>query len=558
MPASAIPGIIDFQDALRGPVGYDLVSLLKDCYIAWPRERVVQLGARLSRAPAQPQGGAGRRERRASSCAGSTSSACSGTSRCSASSAACGIATARPAIWPTCRARSTTCATPARATRSLRISRAFSSSAWFPRCRAPTPRWPPAAARRRAGMKAMVLAAGRGERMRPLTDTLPKPLLSVGGRPLIAWHLAALARAGIREVVINLSWLGEKLRAALGDGRGYGVRITYSDEGPVPLETGGGIFSALPLLGPGPVPGGERRYLDGHRLRRARAWSRRRSRTWCSSPTRAPPARGFRARGRSGRRPRARERFTYSGVGVYRPEFFAGCAAGRFPLLPLLNRAIAARRLRGELHRRRVVRRGHAGAAGEPGRAPAWVTMSAHVEPQGHPGRGRGRAAAQRREIRYASRVYGYPRRHQGRAARARRGRRCASPRGCGPAPRAARASRACARWCKEHRLATVCEEAKCPNIGECWNAGTATIMLMGAVCTRACRFCSVDTGNPHGWLDRGGAGERRAHGRADEAQLRRADLGRSRRPARRRRGALRGLRARDQAPQSRTPRSRR
>ena len=69
-------------------------------------------------------------------------------------------------------------------------------------------------------MKAMVLAAGRGERMRPLTDTLPKPLLSVGGRPLIAWHLAALARAGIREVVINLSWLGEKLRAALGDGRG--------------------------------------------------------------------------------------------------------------------------------------------------------------------------------------------------------------------------------------------------------------------------------------------------------------------------------------------------
>src|SRR5688500_9443964 len=101
-------------------------------------------------------------------------------------------------------------------------------------------------------MKAMVLAAGRGERMRPLTDTTPKPLLSVGDKPLIVWHLESLRRAGIHDVVINLSWLGERIRAALGDGSRCGVRIQYSDEGPEALETAGGIFNALPLLGEEP------------------------------------------------------------------------------------------------------------------------------------------------------------------------------------------------------------------------------------------------------------------------------------------------------------------
>src|SRR5207245_2235578 len=109
-------------------------------------------------------------------------------------------------------------------------------------------------ARRHGGarMKALLLAAGRGERMRPITDSLPKPLVPVAGKPLIAWHLAALARANFREVVINTSWLAQALHAALGDGSAYGVSITWSDEGPVPLETGGGIFRAVPLLGPGP------------------------------------------------------------------------------------------------------------------------------------------------------------------------------------------------------------------------------------------------------------------------------------------------------------------
>src|SRR5262245_49168900 len=101
-------------------------------------------------------------------------------------------------------------------------------------------------------MKAMVLAAGRGERLRPITDTLPKPLALVGGKPLIVYHLEALARAGVRDVVINLSWLPDKIRSALGDGSRYGVHITYTDEGPVALETGGGIFNAIQHLGPRP------------------------------------------------------------------------------------------------------------------------------------------------------------------------------------------------------------------------------------------------------------------------------------------------------------------
>ena len=98
----------------------------------------------------------------------------------------------------------------------------------------------------------MILAAGRGERMRPLTDAQPKPLLKVGGRALIEYHIEALVRAGIRELVVNLAWKGGAIRDFLGDGSTYGVKVSYSDEGPDALETGGGIHHALPLLGPDP------------------------------------------------------------------------------------------------------------------------------------------------------------------------------------------------------------------------------------------------------------------------------------------------------------------
>lgn len=100
-------------------------------------------------------------------------------------------------------------------------------------------------------MKAMILAAGLGQRMRPLTDKLPKPLLSVGGKPLLQYHFEALARAGVTETIINLAYLGEKIRAFAGQGDQFGLRIRYAEE-PEPLETGGALFNALDLLGSQP------------------------------------------------------------------------------------------------------------------------------------------------------------------------------------------------------------------------------------------------------------------------------------------------------------------
>lgn len=198
-------------------------------------------------------------------------------------------------------------------------------------------------------MKAMLLAAGRGERMRPLTDHTPKPLLVAGGKPLIAWHLEALARAGVTEVIINLSWLGAQIRAAVGDGGSFGVRVQYSEEGSPPLETGGGIFHALPLLGPGPflvVNGDTFTDIDVRALRLAAGADA------CLVLVPNPPQhpRGdFDLAGQRivGREPRP---FTYSGIGIFSPTLFAGCTGGRFPLLPLFQRAMAAGRLQGQRH----------------------------------------------------------------------------------------------------------------------------------------------------------------------------------------------------------------
>ena len=111
-------------------------------------------------------------------------------------------------------------------------------------------------------MKAMILAAGRGERMRPLTDTTPKPLLDVAGKPLIGWHLCRLKQAGFTEVVINHAWLGRQIEDVLGDGSSYGVNIAYSPEPEGGLETAGGIARALPLLGECPVFGCQWRCAD--------------------------------------------------------------------------------------------------------------------------------------------------------------------------------------------------------------------------------------------------------------------------------------------------------
>jgi N-acetyl-alpha-D-muramate 1-phosphate uridylyltransferase len=196
-------------------------------------------------------------------------------------------------------------------------------------------------------MKAMVLAAGRGERLRPLTDHTPKPLLEVRGQALIAWHLQALARAGVREAVINLAWQGEQLRAALGSGARFGLHISYSEEPAGALEVGGGIFHALPLLGTEPflvVNGDTYTELDFARLAiGARALAHL---VLVPNPAHHPQG-DFALRG-AAVATTGEPRLTYSGIGVFRPELFAGCSPGRFPLLPLLRAAIAAERLSGE------------------------------------------------------------------------------------------------------------------------------------------------------------------------------------------------------------------
>lgn len=198
-------------------------------------------------------------------------------------------------------------------------------------------------------MRAMVLAAGRGERLRPLTDQTPKPLLMVRGKPLIIWHLEALARAGVRDVVINLAWLGAMIRAAVGGGERFGLRVQYSAEPEGALETGGGIFQALPLLGEAPfmlVNGDIYTDLDLARLRIAPGALAHL--VLVPNPEHHP--RGDFALQRGELLETGDPRYTYAGIGIYRPELFATCAPGRFPLLPLLRAAIAARRLHGELY----------------------------------------------------------------------------------------------------------------------------------------------------------------------------------------------------------------
>ena len=201
-------------------------------------------------------------------------------------------------------------------------------------------------------MRAMVLAAGRGERMRPLSDRTPKPLLCVGGKPLIGHLLERLMRAGVRDVVINLSWLGGQIRQALGDGAAYGVRILYSEEGPVPLETGGGILHALPLLGAEPflvVSADIWTDFDFGRLARGAGAALDAADAHIVLVPNPPyhPRGDFELDGdrvTDG----AAERLTYANFGLYRRDLFADCTPGRFPLVALLRRAIAAGRLRGE------------------------------------------------------------------------------------------------------------------------------------------------------------------------------------------------------------------
>ncbi|CAB3817301.1 mannose-1-phosphate guanylyltransferase [Achromobacter xylosoxidans] len=203
-------------------------------------------------------------------------------------------------------------------------------------------------------MRAMILAAGRGERMRPLTDRLPKPLLPVGGKPLIAWHLERLAAAGFHEVVINHAWLGHEIERALGDGAAFGLRIRYSPEDTA-LETAGGIAQALPLLGPDPflVINGDI-WCDWHPAAApALAATLPAGGAWLLLVDNPPqhPAGDF-VLGRDGRvADEGEPRLTFSGIGVYHPMLFADVARGSAArLAPLLRQAMARDRVRGARH----------------------------------------------------------------------------------------------------------------------------------------------------------------------------------------------------------------
>ena len=200
-------------------------------------------------------------------------------------------------------------------------------------------------------MKAMILAAGYGKRLRPLTDHTPKPLVPVGGKPLVVHHLEKIAETGIRDVVINLGHLGSKIPEALGNGSQWGLSIEYSNEGPDPLETGGGMAKALPLLGPDTFL-----LVNGD--------------VWCDLDFDTIPktlGANDQALLYLVQRPQWRDRgdfalendrvtesenpqFLYSGIALYHPSILDGAQVEKFSIVPRLKKAISANRVAGVLH----------------------------------------------------------------------------------------------------------------------------------------------------------------------------------------------------------------
>ena len=210
---------------------------------------------------------------------------------------------------------------------------------------------------------ALIFAAGLGERMRPLTDHTPKPLLEAGGRPLIAWHLEKLAAAGVHYVVINTSHLAGQFPEALGDGSRWGLRIRYAYEGPTPLETGGGMLNALPLLGDAPfiaINGDVHSDVDYAALPPQPQGLAHL--VMVDNPAHHPDG-DFVLDAEGRLHAEGAPRLTFSGIGVYRPELLrdwrtatgdtpgAGAAPARFRLAPLLRAAMAAGQVHGTHHR---------------------------------------------------------------------------------------------------------------------------------------------------------------------------------------------------------------
>ncbi|SMG64714.1 nucleotidyltransferase family protein [methanotrophic bacterial endosymbiont of Bathymodiolus sp.] len=199
-------------------------------------------------------------------------------------------------------------------------------------------------------MKAMILAAGRGERMRPLTDHTPKPLLQAADKPLIVYTIEALVKAGITDIIINLAHLGEKIRNYLGDGAQYQANISYTHEGASGLETAGGIKNALPLLGDAPflVVNGDiscdfpLQSLTYKQIDLAHL-------ILVNNPEHHPTG-DFALKAQAILSPEGDPKYTYSGIGLYHPALFANLNPGKSALAPLLKNAMQENRVTGELH----------------------------------------------------------------------------------------------------------------------------------------------------------------------------------------------------------------
>lgn len=198
-------------------------------------------------------------------------------------------------------------------------------------------------------MRAMILAAGRGERLRPLTNTVPKPLFEVDGKPLIEHHLEKLAQAGFREIIINLAYLGDMIRDTLGKGSAWNVNIHYCQEPPGALGTGGGIQQALPLLGATPFAVINGDVFTDYPLARLRAIK-------CNYahlvliPNPEHNKNGDFALQAGRIDPAGQPRYTFSGIGVYHPRLFESSLPGRFSVVPVLIAAATAKKVTGEIY----------------------------------------------------------------------------------------------------------------------------------------------------------------------------------------------------------------
>jgi MurNAc alpha-1-phosphate uridylyltransferase len=196
---------------------------------------------------------------------------------------------------------------------------------------------------------AMILAAGRGERLRPVTDSMPKSLVEINGQALLERHLRSLARDGVETVIVNLGWLGEQITERIGSGEEFGLNVVYSQEGDNILETGGGIHRALPMLGADPFFVINADIYTDMPLPDVQLGDDDMAHLICVPVTEDKSGGDFAivdGRIRNDGEPM----FTFSGVSIYRPEFFADCTPGRFSVVPMLRAAADANKISGSIY----------------------------------------------------------------------------------------------------------------------------------------------------------------------------------------------------------------